>query len=664
MKKNISLSSVEVKMVKCFSHQVINLSDGITTIEGRNGSGKSTIVEGIANVLSNTTMSDKDLRDKQSPAEVNVTLSDGTSFGSTIKATVDNSGKVIKTQGGRTHNGVGATGKEIAGLLATAGNEHLFDVDAALKYSNASECAYKLANVQSFAEWFMQNFDEDELKHQFRINNCDFDKTVGAMNNQAAQSRRRADDLMMQKSAFLSNINDIPSCVTLPQGLDEEYERLFAEKQGLLQVIAGANATDNAARVAIEVAQRNQQKLNQEANRKEQEADVLVKEAQRKSDAMVDERNRVGLAAANNRRNEINKAKSNADRYADDARRHTNNIKDMEDKIVSLNRDLAALRVAWVAAGTAFVCEKTGADCELIRQMKGGLTQEDIQRNAAELKKQLEQATSNIEDLKAMAEEAAQKAEAYQKSYDSACISYKDFTPEARVEVDKTKVPGYLEAMADAYDLREKARNVEIPTFSASADGQEAAARISQIDARLAEIAKVKNEVDAKNAEHRFVVANNDEQRRKADKANDDAVKCQEQASALKNMSGELTKAYRSYCQEASDKVNSLFEASVEFLPGLVVKLFEEEKGSLNGRRVFKPQIIRPDGSISESLSDGESRLYGIALIRFIFQRFFQVEAPILVDRAEAVDSDRLAVALDGVQAIVARRTDCDLTIR
>ena len=79
---------------------------------------------------------------------------------------------------------------------------------------------------------------------------------------------------------------------------------------------------------------------------------------------------------------------------------------------------------------------------------------------------------------------------------------------------------------------------------------------------------------------------------------------------------------------------------------------------------MFKPQIVRPDGSVSEALSDGESRLYGIALIRFVFQRFFEVQAPILVDRAEAVDSDRLAVALGGCQAIVARRADCDLTIK
>lgn len=664
MNKNLKLSTVEVKMVKCFSHQVINLSDGITTIEGRNGSGKSTIIEGIANVLANSTMSDKDLRDKQSPAEVTVSLSDGTSFGSTIKATVDSTGKVIKTQGGRTHNGVGSTGKEIAGLLATAGNEHLFDVDAALKYSNASECAYKLANVQSFAEWFMSKFDDDELKHQFRINNCDFDHTVGAMNNQAAQARRRADDLMMQKSAYLSNIKDIPSCATMPQGLDEEYQSLFNEKQGLLQVIAGARATDDAARVAIEVAQRNQRKFNDEANRKEQQADELVKEAQRKSDAMIDERNRIGLSAANNRRNEINKAKANADRYADDARRHARYVEDGEKKIVSLNGELNQLRAAWTVAGTAYKCDRTGEDCALIQQIKGGFTQEQIQDQAVEVKKKIEEAVYALESAKQQAEEAAQKADAYKQTYDAACVSYQDFVPEKRVEVDKTKVPGYLEAMADAYDLREKARNVEIPTFSASADGQEAAARISQIDARLAEIAKIKNEVDASNAEQRFIVRNNDEQRRKADTAQADAVKCQEQASAYKNMVSELTKAYRAYCKEASDKVNGLFASSCEFLPGLVVKLFEEEKGSLNGRRVFKPQIIRPDGSISEALSDGESRLYGIALIRFIFQRFFEVQAPILVDRAEAVDSDRLAVALDGVQAIVARRADCDLTIK
>ena len=651
-------------MVKCFSHQVINVSDGITTIEGRNGSGKSTIIEGISNVLANSTMSDKDLRDKQSPAEVTVSLADGTSYGSTIKATVDNSGKVIKTQGGRTHNGVGSTGKEIAGLLATAGNEHLFDVDAALKYSNASECAYKLANVQSFADWFMAKFDDDELKHQFRINNCDFDHTVGAMNNQAAQARRRADDLMMQKAAYLSNIKDIPACATMPQGLEEEYERLFAEKQGLLQVIAGANATDNAARVAIEVAQRNQQKLNQEANRKEQEADVLVKEAQRKSDAMIDERNRIGLAAANNRRNEINKAKANAERYADDAVRTARYVEDEEKKIVALNDELNQLRAAWAVAGTAYKCDRTGEDCALIQQIKGGLTQDQIQANAMDVKKKIEEAVNSLEDAKKQAEEAAQKAVAYKQTYDAACVSYQDFTPEERVEVDKTKVPGYLEAMADAYDLREKARNVEIPTFSASADGQKAAARISQIDARLAEIARIKNEVDASNAEQRFIASNNDEQKRKADQANAEAVKCQEAASAYKNMVSELTKGYRMYCQEASDKVNGLFASSCGFLPGLVVKLFEEEKGSLNGRRVFKPQIIRPDGSISEALSDGESRLYGIALIRFILQRFFQVEAPILVDRAEAVDSDRLAVALDGVQAIVARRADCDLTIK
>lgn len=664
MKKNLKLYSAEVKMVKCFSHQVINFNDGMTIIEGRNGSGKSTIIEGIANVLSNTTMSDKDLRDKQSPAEVTVSLSDGTSFGSTIKATVDDSGKVVKTQGGRTFNGAGTTGKEIAGLLATAGNEHLFDVDAALKYSNASDCAYKLAGVQSFDEWFMASSNNDELKHQFRINNCDFDHTVGALNNQAAQARRRSDDLMQQKSAYLSNIKDIPSCATMPEGLEEEAANLTAEKHGLLQVIAGANAADNAARAAIEAAQRKQQQLNQEANRKEQEAYALVKEAQRKSDQMIDERNRVGLAAANNRRNEINKAKADAEAYAADAERMTRRLKEYDNTLEGLNRELEALRAAWVAAGTAFKCDRIGEDCALIRQMKGGLTQEMIQDKANSLKKRIDETTREKEECRLAAEDAAKEAEAFNRAYDAACIAYKDFEPEERVEVDKTKVPGYLEAMADAYDLREKAREVVIPSFSASADGQEAASRISQIDARLAEIAKVQKQVDDANAEQRFIVSNNAEQKRKADNANAEAVKCQEAASAFKLMASELTKAYRAYCQEASDKVNGLFASSVEFIPGLVVKLFEEEKGSLNGRRVFKPQIVRPDGSISEALSDGESRLYGIALIRFIFQRFFQVEAPILVDRAEAVDSDRLAVALDGVQAVVARRADCELTVK
>ena len=664
MKKQILLSSVEVKMVKCFSHQVINFNSGITTIEGRNGSGKSTIIEGISNVLSNSTMSDKALRDKSCPAEVNVIMSDGTSFGSTLKASVDDSGKVIKTQGGRTFNGVGTTGKEIANLIATAGNDHLFDVDAALKYSNASDCAYKLAGVQSFGDWVMSAELSDEIKHQFRLNGSDFDKTVGALNNQAAQSRRRSDDLMMQKTAYMSNIKNVPALATMPQGIEEEAASLTDEKKGLLDVIAGAKAMANAAREAIMEAQRKQQALNSDANRKEQEADALVKAAQRKADAEVDERNRVGLAAANNSRNEINKAKANADNYAHEVERLGRYINELEDKIVKLNDELNGLRSAWVAAGTAFKCDRTGEDCNLIKQVRGGMSQEEIAAKAGEVKAEIDHVTERLNEERQSLAEAEQKAEAYNKAYTDAYNSYKDFTPEDRVTVVANDVPGYLDLMAAAYDLRERAKAVEIPAFSAGTDGQEAAARITQIDKRLDDIARIKKEIDGRNAEARFIAANNEDQQRKADQANKEAVKCQEQATAYKLMASDLTKAYRAYCKEASEKVNGLFAKSVEFLPGLVVKLFEEEKGSLNGKRVFKPQIVRPDGSVSEALSDGESRLYGIALIRFVFQKFFEVQAPILVDRAEAVDSDRLAVALDGCQAVVARRADCDLTIK
>lgn len=664
MKKQILLSSVEVKMVKCFAHQVINISNGVTAIEGRNGSGKSTIIEGISNVLSNSTMSDKALRDKSCPAEVNVIMSDGTSFGSTLKASVDDSGKVIKTQGGRTFNGVGTTGKEIANLIATAGNDHLFDVDAALKYSNASDCAYKLAGVHSFGDWVMSAELSEEIKHQFRINGSDFDKTVGALNNQAAQSRRRADDLMMQKTAYMSNIKNVPSLATLPQGIEDEAASLTSEKNDLLQVIAGEKAMANASRDAIMEAQRKQQQLNQDANRKEQEADALVKAAQRKADADVDERNRVGLAAAMNRRNEINKAKANADQYGHDAEKGKARVKELEDAIVKLNGEVNALRTAWIAAGTAFVCEKTGEECNLIKQVKGGMTQEEIQIKAGEVKAEIDKFTEKLEEAKHDLEEAEQKADAYNKAYNDAYSNYKDFTPEDRVSVVANDVPGYIDLMAEAYDLRERAKAVEIPAYVAGTDGQEAASRITQIDNRLSEIARIKKEVDGRNAEARFIASNNEDQQRKADQANKEAVNCQEQATAYKLMASDLTKAYRAYCKEASEKVNGLFAKSVEFLPGLVVKLFEEEKGSLNGKRVFKPQIVRPDGSVSEALSDGESRLYGIALIRFVFQKFFEVQAPILVDRAEAVDSDRLAVALDGCQAIVARRADCDLTIK
>ena len=224
-------------------------------------------------------------------------------------------------------------------------------------------------------------------------------------------------------------------------------------------------------------------------------------------------------------------------------------------------------------------------------------------------------------------------------------------------------IPEAQALIEEAEQLEAQANAVVVPTFTPSAEIAQIGAKLGAIATELQSIEATERKISEANAQVDAAAKFNASITAKIESLNAERLKAEENEAVYSSYVQIFSGYVRSYMDQATEAVNQLFTFAQSYLPGLRIKLFAEQMSRSFGKQCFVPQLVQADGSVSEALSDGENQLFAIALITEIYQKVTGVRMPILVDRAEAIDPDRLALALADNQAIVATRKDCDLVI-
>lgn len=661
--KKIFLNSVEVHNFKCFSTKEVQFAQGITHIDGRNGSGKSSILEAIGMVLSNGQLPTSAFKDAHYAASVSVNVN-GKSYQHITNAKLDATGKVIGTSGERRIDGVQVGVNEFSKQATwPAGCSYLWDLVDARNMAVAQKMAFQLAGINDFADYlFSLDGVSQPIKEAFNQANSDSERTVAILKKKANDAKKDAEKFKVQAEALDGQVQAVADKVVVPADVLTRKSELRNTREALTSMLQGVQASDNdrkaeSINVAVHAAS-----LRNQAQEKRREAVAKVAEANKAEAEKAKAENQkrqaevfaITQAVSMKRKQLFDAQKALSDKRA--------NLQFMQTKKQSLQNEQEGLRNRWSQLQVVGVCPLTGQSCEVA----AAKVAEDRKAEIAKVVAFGKQAAAEIASLDAQIAglQADIEHDAAAVAEQEAAIS-EEIVPTieyAKPIVHSTDdVPAAKALMAEADELDAQANEVVVPTFTPSDEIAQIGAKLGAIATELQSIEATERKVSEANAQVDAAEKFNASINAKIEALNADRLKAEENEAVFASYVQIFSGYVRTYMDQATEAVNQLFTVAQSYLPGLRIKLFAEQMSSSFGKQCFVPQLVQSDGSVSEALSDGENQLFAIALITEIYQKVTGVNMPILVDRAEAIDPDRLERALGDNQAVVATRMDSDL---
>lgn len=665
-KKAVTLSKVKVENWKCFDSLEVSLKPGITHVSGRNGSGKSSFIDAVKTVLSNSSVSASQIKNGAFRTYINV-VANGVSHEHVTQPKTDSNGKITGTFGERKIDAVDRGVAEFGTSSVWAGTgSYLFDLDAARDGKTAQKAAFKLAGVVPFKEWLPNQAGVSaDLMTEFVNAKCNEEDTMKSIRIKISEAKKEAERAKIAAETLQANAKSVPSYIYMDDSTSARKAELISMRDQLTSQLQGVKQSDSDRKEEAEAKSNHIHLIMQQSIDKRNAARLLVSEANAKESARVQAINAEEQAKVNEAMAE---KKELQDRVAD---LYTKGFdaKQKHDALLRERLDLQdlcdSLRQKWVESNVTGVCPLTGQACQTAAQAKAAEIEAKLAKIAADGKAAKEELAAIGPKIDAAAKELNDARTAYivaKSKLDSFVIPSVEYQQARLIQIEELPDAVKLNAEADA--LNAQANSLEKPTFTPSAEVAHIGAQLNSIAEELSSIEAKEKEITAHNAQVEAVKQLNAENERKAAAEQSRRLAQEEIAAVYGSYADEFTGLIARYMKEASDAVNGLFVNASTYLPGLRIKLFKENMQNELGKVCFIPQLVKADGSVSESLSDGETQLYAIALITNVYQPITGFKMPILVDRAEAIDSDRLEAALAGQQAIVAMRTDSDFEIR
>lgn len=661
--QKVTLEGLELSNFKKFNSFYAHFNAGINNIQGRNGSGKSSILEAIAMVLSNGQLPTSGFKDAHYASSAILKV-DGTSFSHTTNAKLDSTGKVTGTTGERRIDGV-QVGVTEFGKQATwpTGSSYLYDLGDARNMAIAQKMAFELAGIKPFAEYlFSLDGVAQPIKEAFNAANSDSERTVAILKKKSNDAKKDAERFKVQAEALDGQIQAVPEKSVVPADVLTRKAELRNTREALTNMLQGIQASDNdrkaeAINISVQAAE-----LRNQAAAKRREAQSKVAESNQAEAAKANAENKKRQAevyaitqAVSMRRKELH----DAQRTLTEKRATLTGYQSNKDAML---RKQAELRNRWSQLQVVGVCPLTGQSCEVAAAKVASDRQAEIAHVVEEgtkvaalivaLDAQIAGLTAEIENDSTAV--AAQEAE-----INATVIPVGDYIQPIVYTIED--IPAAQALMAEADKLDAQANAVSVPTFTPSAEIAEIGAKLGAIATELQSIEAQERKVTEANAQIDAAAKFNQSISAKIDSLNAERLKAEENEAVFASYVQIFSGYVRSYMDQATEAVNRLFEVAQSYLPGLRIKLFAEQMSSSFGKQCFVPQLVQADGSVSEALSDGENQLFAIALITEVYQKVTGIRMPILVDRAEAIDPDRLERALADNQAVVATRMDSDL---
>lgn len=664
--KAVTLTKVKIENFKSFSSLEASIKPGITLLTGRNGSGKSSFIEAVKTAFTNSSVSASQIKNGQFRTFIQV-VANGVSHEHVTQPKTDANGKITGTIGERKIDGIDRGVSEFGTSAVWSGvGSYLYDLDAARDGKTAQKAAFKLAGVVPFNEWFhSQTGVSADLMNEFANAKGNPDDTLKSLRIKIAEAKKDADRAKIAAETLQANCKQVPSYIYMDDATSARKAELIAMRNQLTAQLQGARESDYTRKAVSDAKAAEANKLILQAAEKRNEARRLVTEANAKEAARVQAINAEKQAKVNEAMEEKKKLQEQVSTL------YTKGFdaKQKYDALLRERLDLTdlcdSLRQKWMYNNVTGVCPLTGQACQTAAQAKASEIEAKLAQIAADGKAAKEELDAIEQKIDAASKELIDARTAYMAAkakLDAFVIPTVTYHQARLIQPGDVTEAVKLNTEADA--LVEQANSMERPTFTPSAEVAQIGAQLSSIATELASIDAKEKEISAHNAQVDTVKQLNAENERKVASEQKRRLAQEEIAAVYGSYADEFTGLIAKYMKQASDAVNGLFVNASSYLPGLRIKLFKENMQNELGKVCFIPQLVKADGSVSESLSDGETQLYAIALITSVYQPITGVRMPILVDRAEAIDRDRLEAALAGQQAIVAARTDSDFEIR
>lgn len=664
-KKAVTLQKVKIENFKCFSSLEASLQPGITRVSGRNGSGKSSFIEAIKTVIGNSSVGASQINNGAFRTYINV-VSNGVSHEHITNPKTDANGKITGTLGERKIDGVDRGVSEFGSSSVWAGvGSYLYDLDAARDGKTAQKAAFKLAGVIPFDEWLPKQAGVSaDLMAEFVNSKGNSDDTMKSLRIKISEAKKEADRCKIAAETLNANCKSVPTYLYIEEATEARKVKLIAQRNQLTAQLQGVRESDDARKATISAKEEEVKKLIQQAYEKRNEARRLVSEANAKEAARVQAMNMAEQAKVNKAMDEKQKLNAKvADLYAKgvDAKAKHEALMIKRNDLINL---CDTLRQKWAEHNVTGVCPLSGQACPTAEQVKADEIQAKLAQIAAKgnaakdelaaIEQKIDAASTELIDARAAYMAAKAKLDAF-------VVPTVTYQQTRLIQMEDIAEAVKLNAEADA--LVEQANALERPTFTPSAEVAQIGAQLNAIAAELSSIETKEKEIAAHNAQVDAIKQFNAENERRVAAEQKRRLAQEEIAAVYGAYADEFSGLIAKYMKEASDAVDGLFGSASSYLPGLRIKLFKENMGNELGKVCFIPQLVKADGSVSESLSDGETQLYAIALITSVYQPLTGIRMPILVDRAEAIDQDRLERALADNQAVVATRMDSDFVI-
>ena len=661
--QTVTLEGLELSNYKKFNSFYTHFNGGVNHVQGRNGSGKSSILEAIAMVLSNGQLPTSGFKDAHYASSAILKV-DGTSFQHTTNAKLDATGKVTGTSGERRIDGVQVGVNEFAKQATwPSGSSFLYDLLSARNMATAQKMAFDLAGVKEFKDYlFSLDGVAQPIKEAFNQSNSDSERTVAILKKKSNDAKKDAERFKVQAEALDGQVQAVPEKSVVPADVLTRKAELRNTREALTNLLKGVQASDNDRKAeAINVAVKEAELRNQAAA-KRREAQSKVAEANNAEAAKAKAENQKRQAevyaisqAVSMRRKDLH----DAQRALTEKRATLTGYQADKEAMLRKQSDL---RNRWSQLQIVGVCPLTGQSCEVAAAKVASDRQAEIAQVVADGRKvamDIASLDAQIAGLTAEIEADAEKVAAQEAEINSTVIPVGEYVQPVVYTIDD--VPAAQDLMAEADKLDAQANAVAVPTFTPSAEIAEIGAKLGAIATELQSIEAQERKISEANAQVDATIKFNASITAKIDALNADRIKAEENEAVYASYVTIFSGYVRSYMDQATEAVNRLFDVAQSYLPGLRIKLFAEQMSSSFGKQCFVPQLVQADGSVSEALSDGENQLFAIALITEIYQKVTGVRMPILVDRAEAIDPDRLERALGDNQAVVATRMDSDL---
>ena len=661
--QTVTLEGLELSNYKKFNSFYAHFNGGVNHIQGRNGSGKSSILEAIAMVLSNGQIKTSDFKDAHYASSAILKV-DGTSFQHTTNAKLDATGKVTGTSGERRINGVQVGVNEFAKQATwPAGNSYLWDLVDARNMATAQKMAFQLAGIKDFADYlFGLDGVAQPIKEAFNQSNSDSERTVAILKKKSNDAKKDAEKFKVQAEALDGQIQAVGEKAVVPADVLTRKAKLRNTSEALTNMLQGVQASDNERKAdAINVAVKESELRNQAAA-KRREAQAKVAEANQqeaaKAKAENDKRRAEVYAisqAVSMRRKELH----DAQRLLTEKRATLTGYQADKEAMLRKQSDL---RNRWSQLQIVGVCPLTGQSCEVAASKIAEDRQSEIAMVVAlgrQVAADIANMDAQIAGLQAEIEADAENVASQEAEINATVIPVGDYIQPIVHSIED--IPAAQALMDEADNLDAQANAVTVPTVTPSAEIAEIGAKLRSIQTELQGIYAQERKIAEANAQIEAAEKFNKSITDKIDALNAERLKAEENEAVYASYVQIFSGYVRAYMDQATEAVNQLFTVAQSYLPGLRIKLFAEQMSSSFGKQCFVPQLVQADGSVSEALSDGENQLFAIALITEVYQKVTGVKMPILVDRAEAIDPDRLERALADNQAVVATRVDSDL---